>query len=587
MKKSLSLLLAVCMLIGMFTVTAFANENTHSPDAAQYVLFGGNKWLVLDNEKDNTGAAGMFLLSADVAAAGIQFNDSGLSNAWADSDAKAWAADYAAGFSAQELAAIKAVSKTDAADGQWMESALDNEQVFFLSAQEAQLYWSSNMAAGKGWWLRSGADDGKNTLFAGAVSDVGIIGTPHVAAKYDARPAMNLDTAKIAVLKPVDANTAKVALLDESRSFTASAEVQKQTIGYTDWNIAVTYSGANTGSKEYVTAVIYDADGNGIYSQELAADSASGTASVTVPAGLAGEYTLCIFSEQRNGGNSTDFASAPVEFPLVVEDSMGRVISWNLALGDHLTLKFYVDAAEAEAAQITVGSRTVIQSVADAPKDENGYAIFTADVSAPQMTEQVKLQLIAGQSKGKVHTYSVREYADVILADASQAHCHALVKEMLNYGAKAQLYFGVNTTNLANAGISVTEQQVPAETEGVSISGSVNGVQIYGATLVLKSKIALRYYFFVSGDVADYNFAVDGEPCAVVKADEGMYYVEVNGINPQNLDRGVTVTVNDSLQITYSPMNYMTRMAVKGNQSLQALISAMYGYHLAAKAYTV
>ena len=587
MKKSLSLLLAVCMLIGMFTVTAFANENTQSPDAAQYVLFGGNKWLVLDNEKDNTGAAGMFLLSADVAAAGIQFNDSGLSNAWADSDAKAWAADYAAGFSAQELAAIKAVSKTDAADGQWMESALDNEQVFFLSAQEAQLYWSSNMAAGKGWWLRSGADDGKNTLFAGAVSDVGIIGTPHVAAKYDARPAMNLDTAKIAVLKPVDANTAKVALLDESRSFTASAEVQKQTIGYTDWNIAVTYSGANTGSKEYVTAVIYDADGNGIYSQELAADSASGTASVTVPAGLAGEYTLCIFSEQRNGGNSTDFASAPVEFPLVVEDSMGRVISWNLELGDHLTLRFVTDVEDAEAAQITVGNKTVTQLVSEVEKDENGYCIFTADVAAAQMTEQVKLRLVSGDIKGAEHTYSVREYADIVLADESKAYCHDLVKEMLNYGAKAQIYFGVNTNNLANAGITAAQAQVPTETDDFVISGNASGVQIYGVTMSLKAKIAVRYYFYVSDDVSNHTFTIGGEACTPIKAEDGMYYVEVTGINPQNLDKSITVSVDNGLTVTYSPMNYMVRMSVKGSEKLQDLITAMYGYHLAAKAYTV
>ena len=266
---------------------------------------------------------------------------------------------------------------------------------------------------------------------------------------------------------------------------------------------------------------------------------------------------------------------------------MGRVISWNLALGDHLTLKFYVDAAEAEAAQITVGSRTVIQSVADAPKDENGYAIFTADVAAAQMTEQVKLQLIAGQSKGKVHTYSVREYADVILADASKAHCHALVKEMLNYGAKAQLYFGVNTTNLANAGISVTEQQVPAETEGVSISGSVNGVRIYGATLVLKSKIALRYYFTVSGDINDHSFTVGGQAYTPVKSAEGVYYIEVSGITPQNMDQAITVSVNEQLHITYSPVTYMVRMSVKGSEAVQDLVSAMYGYHLAAKDYVM
>lgn len=579
MKKSLSLLLAACMLFGMLSVTAFAQENTQSVDAQQYVLFGGNQWLVLDGEKDNTGAEGMFLLSADVVQSGIAFNASGLSNAWAGSAAQAWAADYAAGFSAEELAAIKTVSKTDAQDEQWIASALDNEKVFFLSAQEAQTY-VEDMAAGKGWWLRSGYNTQENTLFAGAVSDVGLIGTPHVAAKYDARPALNLDKSKIAVLKAVDENTLKVALLDESRSFTASAEVKQNSVD-------VTYAGANTGSNEFVTAMICDAEGNCVYTADVAANSASGTASVAIPTGLAGAYTLYVFSEQRNEGNATNYASAPVSFPLNLKDALGEVISWNLLLGDHLTLQFHVDVTGAEAAQITVGGKTVIQNVAQAEKDENGYCVFTADVAAAQMTEQVKVQLIAGENKGEERSYTVREYADTILADKTKEDCHELVKQMLNYGAAAQLYFGVNTSDLANAGIQVSSAQVPTENSGLEISGSTAGVNIYGATLSLKAKLAVRYYFTVSGDINDHSFTVGGQAYTPVKSAEGVYYIEVSGITPQNMDQAITVSVNEQLHITYSPMTYMVRMSVKGSEAVQDLVSAMYGYHLAAKDYVM
>ncbi len=794
MKKSLSLLLALCMLCGMLSVTVLAQERPEAMIGAQnlengqYVLLGGNKWLVLDADMDNTGEDGIFLLSADVAESGIAFNAGGLGNAWVDgeltqksalfcgdsicyardrvgwagrigqkynmyyvnagvsgasvstartyriieqinahkdedfdyvilhggvndawenapvgemtdaftpsafdpdtfagaleeliyyakqyftdasfgyiinfrfaednpsgsladmteyvemtkkicdkwdvpyldmynneelnaeldvtspdnfddagvhpnaagydvitpyidawmnstvsvgidSDARAWAKAYAAEtFTAGELAAIKAVTK----------DVLCEDQVFFLSAQEAEDYLTDHKAAGKGWWLRSSVRD--NRLFGSVISDVGLVGTPHVAAKYGARPALNLDSSKVTLLQKVDADTFKPALLDESRSFTASADVQSQQVGYSNWTVDVTYAGANTGSNEVVAAMICDADGNAVYTADLVENSASGTASLTIPAGLAGEYTLYVYSQQRNAADATDYTSAPVAFPLVVEDSMGQIISWNLTLGDHLTLRFVTDVEDAEAAQITVGSKTVTQLVSEVEKDENGYCIFTADVAAAQMTEQVKLRLVSGDIKGAEHTYSVREYADIVLADESKAYCHDLVKEMLNYGAKAQIYFGVNTSDLANAGITAAETQAPTEADDVVISGKTEGVQIYGATMVLKAKIAVRYYFHVSGDVSEHTFSVDGETYTPVKAEDGLYYVEVSGINPQNLDKAITVSVDNALTVTYSPMNYMVRMSAKGSETLQDLITAMYGYHLAAKAYTV
>lgn len=591
MKKSLSLLLAMCMLIGLLTISVAAQDNaaamigTQGLKNGQYVLFGGNKWLVLDADADNTGADGVFLLSADVVDSNIAFHEGGLSNAWADSNAKAWTAAYVANFSEGEKSAIKAVTKVDAADENWIASSLENEQVFFLSAQEVSTYLSENKAAGKGWWLRSGYNSQKSSLFAGVVSDVGIVGNPHVAAKYDARPAMNLDAAKITMLKKVEANTWKVALLDESRSFTASADVQSQQVGYSDWNINVTYAGANIGSNEFVTAMICDVNGNAVYTADVAANSESGTASVSIPDGLTGNYTMYVFSDQRNADSNTDYTSAPIAIALKVEDGMGELKGWSLALGDDLTLKCHVDVTGADSARITVGSETVTQTVASAQKDENGYYIFTADMAAAQMTETVTVQMVSGENVGNAYTYSIRQYADTLLSDKRYSDCHELVKEMLNYGGKAQGYFGVNLTNLANEGISVEAAQIPAETESSSISGNVDGIRYYGATLVFTTKNAIRYYFAVTGNIQDYTFKANGENLDPVKKD-GLYYVEVSGINPQDLDKAVTVTVNDTMTVKYSPMNYIVRMSAKGTDALQALLCALYGYHLAAQAYT-
>jgi hypothetical protein len=121
-KRIFKLLLAIC-LIACFLPAIYVAAETDTQILAvediadgQYLYYGENKWLVLDAIADNNGQAGIFLLSNDVAASRIQFENSGLTSAWNLSDAKAWADAYAANtFTSEELSAIKSMAKTDAA----------------------------------------------------------------------------------------------------------------------------------------------------------------------------------------------------------------------------------------------------------------------------------------------------------------------------------------------------------------------------------------------------------------------------------------------------------------------------------------
>jgi hypothetical protein len=163
---------------------------------------------------------------------------------------------------------------------------------------------------------------------------------------------------------------------------------------------------------------------------------------------------------------------------------------------------------------------------------------------------------------------------------------HQMVKEMLNYGGHAQTYFGYNTDNLANEDLKpeeVGKEEVPQENVPVEIKGAVEGVSAYGAALVFRNKIAVRYYFNVSGDVSGYTFTVNGTEYQPELKEEGLYYIEVADINPQDLDDAITVAVNETLTVSYSPMNYIVRMSTKGSDNLKALMKAIYNYHLAAE----
>ena len=114
------------------------------------------------------------------------------------------------------------------------------------------------------------------------------------------------------------------------------------------------------------------------------------------------------------------------------------------------------------------------------------------------------------------------------------------------------------------------------------VSGSVSGISFYGASLVFETRIAVRFYFTVRGDIADYNFSIGEAPVAK----DNLYYVEVPDINPQDYAQNITLTVNDALTVTYSPMQYISRMYGKTeNAQLKTLVNELYQYHLTAVDY--
>lgn len=272
-------------------------------------------------------------------------------------------------------------------------------------------------------------------------------------------------------------------------------------------------------------------------------------------------------------------------------NKIGSVEEYNMVLSDALKLNFYVEVAEDAVSdaqvEISVAGVTTAHKVADAETDAKGRYIFSVNLATAQMTEEVTVQLVRGEQAEEAKTYTVRQYADVILADNAYSEYHDLVKEMLNYGAAAQNYFSYNAENPANTGISVTPAQIPATAVEIDVTGNVEGVRFYGASLVHETKTAVRFYF-AADSVEDITFTV-GEKTYAAVAKDGMYYVEIAEINPQNLDDDVALQISDGateLYVTYAPVDYIIRMYNKADatQVCKDLLQAMYGYHLAAEA---
>lgn len=287
-----------------------------------------------------------------------------IANAWQGSDAQAWCKTfYSSNLTAQEQGAVLATTKSD---GEFTISfsyynipfaasnnILNGDKVFFLSAEEAKTSGygfgddndrKANYGSSAGrWWLRS--PDESNTFRAGLVYPDGLVFIDYVDGGFGglvraARPAFNLNlnsvlftsaavggksaTGMDSGLTAVNGYAGsewKLTLLDEAHK---NFDISNATTNSSGDTIAFSYSGAQTGEKEYISVVIKENGAITHYGRILQLDGAesgaSGTASLTLPDSvtLSDTTKLYVFNEQYNGGENddtrlTDYASALCE----------------------------------------------------------------------------------------------------------------------------------------------------------------------------------------------------------------------------------------------------------------------------------
>ena len=166
-RRILSLLLAICLVVGIMPTAAFAANNDKaiqlgasnisgydSTNGYDYIYYGEwdnspIKWRVLD-EQTNTQNEGLFLLSDVLLGTGtygrVYFDNSGSdSDVWQNSTAQTWCKNfYSNNFSSKEQNAVLATTKSDSAYTSTSSvhaygvSSLSGDKVFFLSAEEAE-----------------------------------------------------------------------------------------------------------------------------------------------------------------------------------------------------------------------------------------------------------------------------------------------------------------------------------------------------------------------------------------------------------------------------------------------------------------
>lgn len=354
-KRILSILLCLCMAACMLPTVAFAadtgkaiqlgtnalNKNVNT-EAAPTVYFGqdhGNNpaaWRVIGY--DGSGVAGaqgdMTLLAAGTMGEAA-FDSVNCSSEYAPSELKTAIDALEAKLTTEENAAVKKRTlasgsyngeNTDCVAG----AQVDNAVFWPLSIAEAHAVNQDLRIVNKEhtnwamyhWWLRSPCKLSSSAAVVHGNGEVLDDGMYHTSDEFGVRPAFNLNLNAVLFtsaavdgkpdggLTPISEHTGnewKLTLLDNSRNF---AVTETTASGNPGDPLTLHYSGATTGTNEYISVILADNSGAKYYGRVAQPTEATGTVEIEIPSDLApGSYTLKVFSEQYNGDRKTDYAS--------------------------------------------------------------------------------------------------------------------------------------------------------------------------------------------------------------------------------------------------------------------------------------
>lgn len=212
-------------------------------------------------------------------------------------------------------------------------------------------------------------------------------------------------------------------------------------------------------------------------------------------------------------------------------------------------------------------------------------------------------------------TYSVKQYAMNMLAKTDDAALRTLLVDMLNYGAEAQQYFGVNADKPVNADLSdaqrawATAAEPVLENQKQLIRREGARAWFEGCSLSLERTVTVNYYLDLSAaglsaaeteleltwleaDGSQHTAVIDGSAFEARQyGDRTLYVAVLEELNAAQMRTVVSAVLRGKADQTclsdtmcYSIESY-AQSKVKKDPALAELILAMMKYGDSAEAY--
>lgn len=271
------------------------------------------------------------------------------------------------------------------------------------------------------WWLRS---PGRDNQYAAFIEQDGgdVFEGEWVNDKSSAvRPAFNLNLTSVlftsaatggksatgmdnalTAVNDYAGNEWKLTLLDSSRNFTVSGE------SWDENTLTFSYSNAQTGTNEYISAIIEENGAITHYGRILSLSDTttgpSGTASLSLPDGvpLSDTTKLYVFNEQYNGDYKTDYASelspipapAPAQAPSITTTSLsggkvGEAYGQTLAATGTAPITWSIDSGSSLPAGLALSGNTISGTPATA-----GTFTFTVKATNSAGSDTKELSIV-------------------------------------------------------------------------------------------------------------------------------------------------------------------------------------------------
>ena len=313
----------------------------------------------------------------------------------------------------------------------------------------------------------------------------------------------------------------------------------------------------------------------------------------------------------------TGIYSGTVSKNFEIKEALYTVYGYQVAIKGNFDLKYYIDLSK-EAANDTdayiefkVGDR--IQKVKQR-ETSNGHYVYTCEVPVAQIGDKVTATLHYKDKSYALTQYSVKDYLNTIVQNKDKKDEYGkaadIASAILNYGARAQLYFGYKTDSLVNSALSDAEikkaDSILAQDIKKAITNKESGVlenndfKYYGASLVCKSDTGMKLYFENKNSLSlkeiekKYDISVKDCKKQVSKSINGnMICITINDLNATELDDNFVVQITNkqnssqSMSVSTSPYIYIKKSMDSENAKLINLSKAMYWYSQKAMEYSM